>query len=350
MATTNEQAEAVQPDLQETVADPLDAVKSTNSGTNQLDEYERERDALLASLDDQTEQGGEPAPEDQPEEQAGDDAADEPEETGEEQDDTEGEGEPETVAPKSRDKMRPRFSDPIDIAVASLAKAKGISLVEAAKAYESMTAWDKPQGQDAPAEARETSESVQTRIEELENLEAQASSDLEFDAANQHRREANRLRNHLIDLKIAEVQEKSASDQRAAQEVIERFHADKDKFLAFYPDAASAFDGKAPSTPMAKEIVRLNAEWREIGDPLYDHPEKAGLLMKEAAKNLGIPMTKPGSAPVKKSVQNRPMQPASGNARTSTTAPNDRLEDAILKATSLDEYEEHVKTLVGNWG
>jgi hypothetical protein len=90
---------------------------------------------------------------------------------------------------------------------------------------------------------------------------------------------------------------------------------------------------------MAKEMAKLDAEMRELGDPLYHSTDKPFILAKEAARNLGIPMRKPGTAPAKKTVQHRPVQPASGNASTTSADPNQRFEQEIASISSLDDYE-----------
>jgi hypothetical protein len=83
----------------------------------------------------------------------------------------------------------------------------------------------------------------------------------------------------------------------------------------------------------------------ELGDPLYHSTDKPFILAREAAKNLGIPMKKPGSAPAKKSVQHRPIQPASGNARTTTTDSAQRASEAIDGIKSLRDWRETVASL-----
>jgi hypothetical protein len=84
---------------------------------------------------------------------------------------------------------------------------------------------------------------------------------------------------------------------------------------------------------------------RAAGDPIFSHPDKAEVLIKQAAYNLKIPMNKPGSVPAKKTVQHRPIQPANGNARTITTDPAKRAADAIAGIRTSDEFERLVASM-----
>jgi hypothetical protein len=320
----------VQTDQSETtVTDPLDAVNSTLSGTqeNELAAYEAEKAALLASTDESGNPlGGEPAETDegeQAEEVAEEEAAEE---------------EQEEEEPEVKDSMRPRLKDPMDIAVATLAKAKGISLIEASRIIEGATPTTKePDADKAPVE---TVASVMARIEELETLEAESSEALEFITANQHRKEANKLRNRLIDLKISEVQEKSSAKQAAEQQFLAEYETSQSQAVQFYPDAEGAFDARSDKakTPLALKMIELDAQMRELGDPLFHSQKKPMILARNAALELGIPMVRPGTAQVKKPVQTRPMQLASGNARTTAVSPVSALEKKILDAKNLDEY------------
>jgi hypothetical protein len=95
---------------------------------------------------------------------------------------------------------------------------------------------------------------------------------------------------------------------------------------------------------MAKEILRLDAEMRSAGDPIYSHPDKAEVLIKQAAYNLKIPMNKPSST-AKKTVQHRPIQPASGDARTATTDPAKRAADVIAGIRTSDDFERLVASM-----
>ena len=320
----------------ETVVDPLDAANSTNSGTNPIAAYEAELAAALAAEAENDALGDEPADE-LPADEVNENA-DEPEDAT--PDDEPEEEEPEPVA-KAKDRFR--FKDPLDQKIAAVAKAMGVNLIEAAKIVEGQN--PTKHQEDAP-EARESVAEVTATIKDLQTQKRDLLASLDFEAAAELEAQIDDLRDKRDDLKISEAAEKSNAQQREVADITTRFEADREKFLKFYPDAVTAFNGQPPATEMAKEILRLNAEWETLGDPLFHHPEKAGVLMKEAAKNLGIPMVNPAKAPAsKKATANRPIQPASGNARTTATAPAIRLDEAIDKIGSINEYERLVASL-----
>lgn len=331
------QAEADTPDPTP-VADPsTDVANSTNSGTNTaLDDWHASVAALDLDESPEPEQGEQPATEEAEEPQENAEQSDESEE--QEQISEEEEAEPE---PESRDSMRPRLKDPLDIAVAQLAKAKGISLIEASRIIDGAQATTKHQDstQEQSSTQVETVDSVQARLEELEDMEATASSALEFETANEHRKEANKLRNKLMDLKIAQVQEQSRTEAEEERKFYDDYAKSEEKAVGLYPDAA------VKDSPLAKEMAKLEAEMLELGDPLYHSTDKPFILAREAAKTLGIPMKKPGTAPVKKSVQHRPMQPAGGNARTTTTDSAQKASEAFDGIGSLRDWRETVSSL-----
>lgn len=326
-----------QSDIQtETVADQSDAANSQN-GTSSMDDYQAEVAALMR----EDESGGHGEQPDHEEREESQETAEESEES-EEQEQISNEEESEPEATGSKDSMRPRLKDPLDIAVAQLAKAKGISLIEAARIIDSAQATPTQQSSQTQEQSRdqvETVASVQARLEELEDLEAQASNELEFETANAHRKEANKLRNRLMDLKIAEVQERSMNEANEERKFYADYAANEAETVKYYPDAAK------PGTPLYKEIARLDAQMLELGDPLYYTTSKPFALAKLAAKNLGIPMANPKRPPVQKSVQNRPIQPASGNARTTATDPSRRAAEAIDGLSSMRDYQEMVASL-----
>jgi hypothetical protein len=247
----------------------------------------------------------------------------------------------ETEAPTSR---KIRFSNPEDLAVAAIAKAKKISLVEAAKIFSGGNNSTEHQAQTQEAQTADpvdTVDSVQARLEELEDMEAQASSALEFETANEHRKEANKLRNKLMDLKIAEVQEKSRSEANEERKFLADYAASEAEAVKYYPDAAKA------DSPLHKEILRLEAEMQQLGDPLYHSEKKPFALAKQAAKNLGIPMTNPNKTVAKKAGQNRPIQPAGGNARTTTpTTAISKIDQAVASVKDEADYDKLVAELL----
>lgn len=318
------------------VVDPLDAANS-QIGTNELDAYEAEREAMLADLDAYPTQGQEPAEEQQEERQQDDDAVSE-EEAEEQSEETseEDEDEPEAKAPK-----RIRVSRPEDIAIAAIAKAKDISFAEATDIFRGLSTTKHP---DQEAEQTTASETVQSVSEEIKQLQAQkreALKNLEFEDFTDIENRLDALRDRREELKFSEAQAKARADKDAESEYYSKYGASEAKALGFYPDAG------VKDSPMAKEMARLEAEMLEMGDDLYHSPDKPLILAKEAAKNLGIPMKKPGPAPVQKTVQRRPFNPASGDARTTSADSNQAFDQKVEGLTTLDAYEEEVRRMTG---
>lgn len=329
------QAQADAPDAtNQSVVDPLDATISQDGTKIALNNYQAELDkALNAELEPDDAQGDEPAEEiEQVEEQ--------PEE--EEQEQISEEEEPEATAEEEETRLqeRFRFKSDEDKAVAALAKAKGISLVEAAQQYAALNAPKEQTQEQSTAEVTESVASVTAKIKELEAQAKASATALNFDEAEDFRAQANDLRDRLIDLKLSEREAVKQAEARKEQEFYAKFEASEKKALQFYPDA-----GKADS-PLAREMAALDAQMRDLGDPLYYSEEKPFILAKQAAVKLGIPMTKPGEKPAAKpSVQRRPMQPASGNARTTTTDAAKSVSEAIDGVKTVDEYEKLVAQL-----
>ena len=319
----------------QTVVDPLDAAISQD-GANTDDFYREVQDALSQPTSTEPLQGVEPATafeqpvEDEPEPEQ----EEEPEQISEEEE------EPEPTEPTDEEEPRLqeryRFKDDNDKAVAALAKAKGISLVEAAKQYESLNS-PKEQENQTQAEATETVASVKDQIKDLEAKAKEAAVALNFDESEELRAQANELRDKLMDLKLSERDAEKQAEAKQEQEFYAKYQASEERTLQLYPDA-----GKADSQ-LTKEMARLDAQMRELEDPLYFSENKPLILAKQAAVKLGIPMTKPGEAkPAPKTVQRRPMQPASGNARTTTTDAAKRNSEAIDGVESLADWEQMV--------
>ena len=103
--------------------------------------------------------------------------------------------------------------------------------------------------------------------------------------------------------------------------------------MTYYPDTTD------PNSDMVKLMTELDRRMQEIGDPLYDSPDKPFILAKQAARELGIPMTDPKRKPSPGTPSVRPVQPASGNRRTSAPAPSARLDADLDKIETLEDYE-----------
>lgn len=325
------------------VVDPLDATNSTNRGTNSITAYEAELAAALSAEATEDTQGDQLADDEassyaqySDETAADKEAAEEAiEEFSDEDDDTATENEPEAKATE-----RFRFKDPSDQAVAAIAKAKGVSLVEAARLFAGEAIPTKRQQDGQVSVATETFASVSDTIKELQAQKREKLAGLEFEVAADLDAQIDDLRDKRDELRVSEVREQSLSDQKAEQRFYADYAENEDLTVRYYPDSSKS------DSPLAKEMARLEAEMLEIGDPLYHSTGKPFALAKEAAKNLGIPMTNPNKPTIaKKSASNRPMQPASGNARTTATAPAVRQGEAIDKIGSIQDYEKFVASL-----
>ncbi|MEI6676276.1 MAG: hypothetical protein WCO57_13985 [Verrucomicrobiota bacterium] len=330
------QAQADSTDLP-TVADPLsDAANSTPSGTNPIAAYEAELAAALQAGAVTEEQAVEAAAEETTPDTANAEVAEEAGESTEELSEEE-----EQVAAKAKDRFR--FKDAADQAVAAIAKAKGISLVEAARLYEGEIPTKRedattPQAEEVQGE-KETVASVTATIEELRAQKREAQTNLEFETASELDAQIDLLRDKRDDLKIAEVREKSRSEQREVVAFNDAYDASERKAVTFYPDTLD------PKSALVKRMAELDAQAERLGDPLFHSPEKPWLLTTQAALELGVLMTDPDQKkPVAKAAA-RPMQPASGNARTTATVPAVKQEEAIDKIKSLADYEKFVASL-----
>jgi hypothetical protein len=321
-----------------TVVDPLDATNSTNSGTNPIAAYEAELAAALngeVDLDDI--QGDEPV-DGQETNRTGEESETAAETVAEEVIEEAAAGEVDDEAEvKAKDRFR--FKDPVDQAVAAIAKAKGVSLVEAAKIFEGENPTKHQEETTTETQPSETVASVTATIDELRVKKREANSALDFDAVAELDAQIDELRDKRDELRISEVREQSQSEQAAERKFMADYAKSEDQAVKFYPDAAKA------DSALSKEMARLEAEMLELGDPLYYSENKPFTLAREAAKNLGVPMTNPNKPATKPAVTNRPMQPASGNARTTATAPAARLDDAIDGIGSINDYERFVDRL-----
>lgn len=331
-----DQVQADSKDETTLVADPLDAAKSTNSGTNELAAYEAEKNALLDNLNNDDEQGVELADlENEVEnENAEADSIEEESEEQEEETFEEEETEPETQEAKTSKKIR--FSNPDDLAVAAIAKAKKISLADAADIFRGQNTTKhevEPDDKEETNASAETADTVTATIKELQQQKRDKFSALEFEAAAEIEEQIEALRDKRDELRASEAQKKILDEQKNAEKYYADYEKSEQKTLLYYRDAA------VKDSPLAKEMARLESVMLELEDPLYYSPDKPFILAKKAASNLGIAMEKPGAAPVKKTVKHRPIQPAGGNARTTSTDANQAFEQEIAQLESLDAYE-----------
>ena len=323
---SNLQAQAEQPDTTPTVADPLDMAVIPN-GAEELSAYQAELLELEnGTFQDETEHGENPL---------GDGLT--PDTATEEEQPTEVDAP--TNEEEERTQMRPRLKDPLDIAVASLAKAKGISLIEAAKIIGGDVA--KQETQAAAEDEGPTVSSVTDQIKSLMAEKKEAFANLEFEKVSDLDEQLDALRETRESLRVQEATTKANSDRKAQQDFDDKFSASEAKATSLYPGIND------PNSAHYQKAMELDAQMRELGDPLYHSPDKPMLLAKAAAAQLGIMMAKPGTAPVSK-VKTAPIQPASGNRGTTVaTAPAAKLDQVIDGVVSEADYEALVGKLAG---
>lgn len=311
-----------------TVADPLDTANTPNTGTQELDAYQAEVAAFLA---DDTTQGDEPA-EDLTEREEETDGAEE--QATEEEISDGNEDEPEVKT----DRFRIRAKDEVEIEALSLRKRHPDWTLKdcIAKAEQLLGVSPEVTQNEAEQAAPETVATVTARIKELREQHKQASADLELERAAELFDELEELRDKREELRITETTSKGQQQAKEQEAYDEAYRQAERITLAHYPAAAD------PDSPLVKRMVELDAQMRDLNDPNYHNPKKPLLLAQAAAVELGILMVKPG-APKPKPISSRsPAQPASGNRGTTPGSQGRTAEDAILNATSLEEYERLV--------
>lgn len=333
------QAKADLPDDQVTVSDPLDAENSTNGGMSDLAKFEEEM-ATMDMTSPPQEQGAKPENEEGeelPEGQPSDDDQDSPEEEG--TDDPE-ESEEDEPAANTSNRFRIRAKDDVEAEALALRKRHPDWSLEkciaSAKDILGVQPESGEQNQDATQQA-ETSESIEAQLKELRQKHKEATTALEFEAAADIFEQIEALRDKQVVVRISEMQEQSRAEQRQAEEFDRKWDESNRKAVTFYPAANN------PDSALYKKIAELDQRMKELGDDLFNDPEKPFILAKEAARILKIPMADPKAAKAFKSTSPKsPIEPASGNARTAPANPTKRMNEELDSLDSLDAFEAHV--------
>lgn len=335
------QAQADQTD-ETPVVDPLDATNTQNYGTTDLSSYEDEIEAMKQGgeiqFGDDKEQEQSAFDETDAFEESADDLADETAEEEETEDEE---------APKPKGSDRYRFSSDDDKAVAAIAKAKGVSLVDAARIYS---------GEQPAARAAESTQEQQQSAssENLAGIEAQidalyeekdaAIRAIDVDTQAELEKQIRQLEKKARLLSVTEAEQSAWAAQTQLEQAQQEFDATWDFSRNRYPELNN------PNSAMYKEVARLDAEMQELGDPLANDPKRLWDLAKRAGLNTRTPMTKPqgkqSSAPTKGKTGS-PIQPASGNRGTTSADPNQKFEQKVEGLQTLDAYEEEVRAMLG---
>jgi hypothetical protein len=228
---------------------------------------------------------------------------------------------------------RYRFKDPDDVAIAAIAKANGISLLEAAKQFEATK----------PAKAEVSEEEAPSRTsdgitEELLSLQEEldgAFRNIELDKVADLNKQIFKLMDEREALRVQEREQASTRKNKAQADFDQAYDASLQQACGFYPDLLD------PNSALSKEVYSLDQRAMSLGDPLFNSPDKPLTIAKKAALKLGILMADPADpkTAVKKAHVSRPVTPASGNARTTPAAPAPKLDAQLGKVKSVADYE-----------
>jgi hypothetical protein len=362
--TSDDQARADATAEEQTVDDPLDTSNVPDPGATELAEYNAYVDSLEEGEDEQSpDSDSDEAPEERAddEESPGEEEDDESESHGEEpaeedeSDDADAETEEdedeaasgeEDEEPTSRsERYRIRAKDEVEAEALSLrkrhpdwsleqclTKAKAILGVE--EAAESETS-------EGDQTSMRTLDDVTREIEELRDKHEEATENLEFKEASAIFRQMEKLRDEREELRIADREKKSQQEQEQYQSMERQFRESEKKAVTYYPETTD------PDSAITKRIIELDQQMRDLNDPLYSSPDKPFILAKQAAKELGIPMSNPKAAKPKKktAAPSRPVNPASGNARTNPKAAPSKVDDVLAGVDTVEAYEDLVASL-----
>lgn len=317
-------------------------LEDTEAGT--LDDYYAEVERAESAEHQEESEGSEEESDEEAaeEESEGEEQEESEAEEAEEEEQEEEESEDAGDEPQQKAPERFRFKSDEDRAVAALAKAKGISLVEAGRLYSELNGA-------APAEAEAQAEATPERtvakakeeLKELRQKRADALRNVELDEAADLDLKIDALVDEIDDLRVAEADR----DQRAEQQFHSAVEQSKSMAVTYYPDVTDA------NSPLVQEMQDIDKRLKATGNPLFHDPDKPFKLAQMAANTLGIAPANPkGKAAAKQPVKKngtkvrRPVhQPAAGSARSAQpAAPASKVDERIDGITSLDDYEDFV--------
>jgi len=170
---------------------------------------------------------------------------------------------------------------------------------------------------------------IEAKIDEVAQAKAAAFKNLEFDKVAELEVEMLKLNKEL------RKSEKMATERESVQQTQRNKGIEEAKARAveFYPDA-----GKADSA-LVKKMNEIFDTMVDTGNPLVKDPSMPFKLTQMAANELGIAPRNPSAKAPSPSVARKApsIQPASGNARTTPTAPL----NAKALADKLDDLESY---------
>ncbi|MBK1883664.1 hypothetical protein JIN85_14680 [Luteolibacter pohnpeiensis] len=355
----NDQAEA---DLElETTGDPSSTGDEThdpnNGATDPIADYQKSVDRFRDEPDDEPshdeateleEQGEEE--EEQPEEPDSEGEEQEAETEESEPESDEEEEEPESEDPKAKsNRFRLRAKDEVEAEAFEIRKRHPEwSLKECiSKAESILGVQEKSESKEVEQAPSRTAADVTSEITDLRAQKRAATIEMDFEKAAELEEKIDNLFDERDTLRAQEAQRESSKRQEEVSRYDREFAESEARTTRYYPDT------KNPESPLFKKMQEIDREMQEMGDPVFDSPDKPFILAKAAAKELGIMMTNPAktpkvaAVPAKKNATRRPNQIASGSARsTPPTAPATKLEEQMGKIKSLDDYERFVGTAV----
>jgi hypothetical protein len=188
-------------------------------------------------------------------------------------------------------------------------------------------------GEAEPAKAQEEQfvapADIEAKIDEVAQAKAAAFKNLEFDKVAELEVEMLKLNKEL------RKSEKLATERENVQQTqrVKGIEEAKARAVEFYPDA-----GKADSA-LVKKMNEIFDTMVDTGNPLVKDPSMPFKLTQMAANELGIAPRNPSAKAPSPSVARKApsIQPASGNARTTPTAPL----NAKALADKLDDLESY---------
>jgi hypothetical protein len=187
-------------------------------------------------------------------------------------------------------------------------------------------------GKDEPAKQEEqfvAPADIETKIEEVAQAKAAAFKNLEFDKVAELEVEMLKLNKELRKSeKIATERENVQQTERSKS-----IESAKARAVEFYPDAAKA------DSALVKKMNEIFDTLVDTGNPLVKDPSMPFKITQMAANELGIAPRNPNAKTPSPSVARKApsIQPASGNARTTPTAPL----NAKALADKLDDLEAY---------
>ncbi|MFT4177539.1 MAG: hypothetical protein QM627_12915 [Luteolibacter sp.] len=306
-----------------------------SEGATDLDSYNKLVGDLMSSQAE-AEEEEEAAEESQEEDGNGEEEEAESEEEADAEEEEEEEPDDE---PKKAKSIRVKPSDEIEATAFALKRQNPKWSLDECLSKAKLVHGDEASAEDGSDPALPKSlDEAKDRLKELRTAKKKAFDDLEFSEAARLDSEIDDLRDHMDALKVRETDQQRARES----EFTEAVKLSQEKAVLLYPATTDA------NSALVKRMEELDAQMQDDDNPLFYSPDKAFKLAQMAANDLGIAPRNPKAPakPVKKTVPSRPVQPASGSARSSTPVSSAaKLDSAIDDLQSMDDYEKMVQAL-----